>query len=179
MTRFNIGDTVWHARAQNTKKFIECPDCFGTKYLKVILGDGTELTIDCAGCSGGSWPGAVKSYDYDIEVRSLMITGMQINQNIIEYHSTIPGSSSYWNLSQSDVFATREEAEVRSAVLMDEHKSAEIKRLASKEKDTRTWAWHVHYHRDCIRKANKDIEYHAAKLAFALTHKKEMKHGTS
>ena len=44
--------------------------------------------------------------------------------------------------------------------------------VTSEYKDTRSWAWNATYHRGCIRQAEKDLEYHRAKLAVALEHKK-------
>jgi hypothetical protein len=169
MNHFNIGDTVWHAKAMNKEKWITCPDCLGTRTLKVILGDGTEHVIDCAGCSRGyeGPTGSIRSYNYESVIEPKTITGVQIKSDEVEYYSEC------WILKACDVFATETEARERSAILMTEYEEAERKRLASKEKPSRDWAWHVHYHRSCIRKAEAEYAYHTAKLAVSLTHKKE------
>ena len=39
--------------------------------------------------------------------------------------------------------------------------------------DTHTWAWNVTYHRGCIKRAESDLAYHAAKLAVAKENKEE------
>ena len=47
--------------------------------------------------------------------------------------------------------------------------------MKRKEKDTKTWAWNVHYHRKEIREAQKRIEYHTSKLNVAKLHVKAEK----
>ncbi len=167
--RFNIGDIIWHASCRGTDKWITCPDCFGTKTLKVILGDGTELVIPCAGCACGFDPprGVVKTYDYGPRVEQVEITGVEMSATETKYRS------SGWIFKDDDVFATKEEAEARCVELVAQRVQEEADRLHLKEKDHRSWAWHVHYHRDEIRRKQKEIEMHTAKLNVALEHSKE------
>jgi hypothetical protein len=162
---FNIGDTVFHANYSMGEQWVTCPDCFGTKTLKVILGDGTEYVIDCAGCSHGCTPpsGQVKRYAHSSFIEEVVISGVQQTDKGYEYRSY------YHILSGENVFATREEAEARAAELITIKDQEEQERLQRKEKDTRSWAWHVHYHRDKIRRAKTEIEYSEKKLGIAIT----------
>jgi len=50
---------------------------------------------------------------------------------------------------------------------------AEREKIATKEKDTRTWAWNASYHRRQIKDAKRQLEYHTAKLNVASLKAKE------
>lgn len=163
---FNIGDKVWIAKVCNSEKWVTCPDCFGGKTLKVILGDGTELTIPCVGCAPGlEFPrGVIRQYEWGPSVEPSTITGMEITLKNTEYHF------SCWRIDAENVFATKEEAESRAAELAQTKAQEDAIAFQKKDKPTRDWAWHVHYHRRQIRDAEKTIAYAQAKLGIALTH---------
>lgn len=165
---FKVGDVVFHAKCGMTEKWIQCPDCFGTEKLKVILGDGTELLLDCMGCAPGmqSPMGVIKSYQWAADVEKRVITGMTLNGDKVEYHSHV--TDCCWNtLKPEDTFATIEEAAVRAKELEAIHTQEEAERLLRKERDTKSWAWHVSYYRGKIRRAKQDIEYAEKRLGIA------------
>ena len=63
---FKIGDKVFQANYGRHERWIVCPDCLGTKHVKVILGDGTEVQIECGGCDpGGYEPSLGRIWQYD------------------------------------------------------------------------------------------------------------------
>ena len=156
-----LGDHVWVSRAQGQRKRITCPECFGTGQLDILLRDGTKHSIDCAGCAAGYEPpkGWVELWEYEPSVELQTVT--KIEQDIGHPPEYRAGHFCY---KADEVFLTREEAVARAAKYAEEQtKEAEAK-IFRKEKDTRTWAWHVHYHRKAIRDAEKSIEYHTKKL---------------
>ena len=59
--------------------------------------------------------------------------------------------------------------------LAKEHNQEELAKIYRKEKNNHTWSWNAHYHRDCIRRAEKDLIYHKAKLEVAKVKTKEEK----
>jgi hypothetical protein len=167
--KFSYGEMVWCAEVAPTETRLTCPDCFGKKYLRVILGDDSEVTIDCPGCERGYLgpQGVIMSHDYAATVTARVVMGMEVWDGRFRY--------SFYQRSgveESCCFATQEEASTRAVELQKEHEEQEQKRLDNKEKPNRTWAWNATYHRGCLRRANKDIEYHTKKLAMALEHKK-------
>lgn len=172
-----MGDMVWYVRVGTSEEWITCPDCLGRKYLTVIMGDGTEVSIDCEGCHVGYNPpsGAIKKYTHNIPlIFHLPIVGMNTMRIGIEYHlGNVDGQSSYYCCMETEVFDTREDAEVRATELMKEQQAEEEARLLRKEKPTKTWSWNATYHRGCIRKMEKDIEYHRKKLSAAMEHAKD------
>jgi len=171
---YNINDKVWYAKRYSVVEKVVCPECFGKKYLTVILGDGSQVTIDCAGCTYGcdSPRGYATYYKQDVEVKQVIIDGMRITRDYVEYE--INKTSCSCNIIKgSDLFSTKEEAEVRAKELAEEWNKEQLAKIHRKEKNHRDWSWHVYYYRQQIRRAEKDIEYAKKKLDAAKTHVKE------
>ena len=64
-------------------------------------------------------------------------------------------------------FETKEEAEVKALELAMEWNKEELERINRKEKNNRTWSWHVHYYRKMIRDKEKEITRAKEKLNVA------------
>jgi len=164
----NIGDKVWVASRKSTQESIECPECFGKKYLTVILGDDSKVTIDCAGCSVGYDPskGYILYHKLVHDVFFVAIVRVEITPGRVKYYfdDYIAGDDI--------VFDTKEEARVKAKLLAEEWNKAELEKVHRKEKNNRTWSWHVHYYRKKIRDAEKDIECSQRTLNAAEEHAK-------
>lgn len=170
--KFSYGEMVWCAEVRPTEKQVKCPDCFGMKYLRVTLGDDSVVTVDCQECERGYLgpQGTVTAHDYAATVETRMVTGIETWDGEFRY-SFYQRSS----VEESRCFATQEEATVRAAELQTEDEERERQRFAAKDKPNRSWGWNATYHRGCLRRAEKEIEYHTKKLAMALEHKKAEK----
>lgn len=168
-TTIKLGDLVWVAIAKGKRKTIICPDCFGTGQLDVILKDGTTHSIDCRGCEEGyrGPQGTIVTWEYEPSVEAHTVT--KIEQDIGSPPEYRAGCSYY---KAEDVFLTREDAAAHAVVLAEQQAKDEADKINRKEKDAKTWAWNVHYHRRCIRDAQKNIEYHTSKLNVAKLHVK-------
>lgn len=163
--KFQIGDEVWRATWDYSQDRVTCPDCGGTRALTVIMFDGTEHTIDCAGCAVGYEPprGVLLVGNYRAATHSHTVTGMKVRrEGGFEYML-----NSGHCVGEEDMFATKEEALARAETLGQEKAAEELRRIYRKEKNTWSWAWHVHYHRRGIREAQKQLDYHTKKLAVA------------
>jgi hypothetical protein len=161
MSKYKIGDRVWYAERKAVEKTVVCPDCFGSKALTVIKGDGSQVSIGCAGCASGYEPpkGYINYMSSEVAVSTSVIDRLEIKTDKTTY-----GSSGFYSVEECDIFDTKEEAEARALVLAKEYNDEQLARIYQKEKHNRTWAWNVRYHRDCIKRAEKDIVYHTAKL---------------
>ena len=164
MKIFNIGDKVWYAKLKSKQETLTCPECFGKKCLTVILGDDSKVTIDCAGCSSGYNPpkGYVTYWKQDVDVPLVIIEKVNISKKEVEYYF-----NDCYYAKDTDVFSTKEEAEIRAKELAEEHNKQELNKIYQKEKNNRNWSWHVYYYRNMIRNAEKDIERAKAKLDVA------------
>lgn len=164
--QFNIGDTAYVARhSPHTEVWVQCPECLGTRTMRVILATGEEHTIDCACCERGyeGSPGKILTWQAQASVGAVTITGVESRMD----GDTLEVAYRYGPNFISDgcnVFATRDEAMVRAEELTAKHNEEQAKRVRCKEKDTRKWAWNISYHRKEIREAHRKIEYHTAKL---------------
>ena len=176
MKLFNIGDEAWYARRESTLERVTCPECFDKKYLTVILGDGSQVTIDCAGCAAGYDPprGYVTYYKQSASVSLVSICKVEIYADHAEYG--FGGTETCHHIARdTELFATEEEAKVRAKELAEEWNKEKLAQIHRKEKNDHTWSWHVHYHRKQIRDAKNTIEYAEKKLDAAKAHVKEEK----
>lgn len=163
--RFNIGDKVYVATFGRKAITVPCPDCFGSTRLSVILGDDTEVSIECVGCTPGGFNpprGFITNYEWAASASRQTVTGVeeQIEDGEIKYRYHFAGGYCDYD---GKTFATEEEALVKANELRQAHEDDENRRLMAKTKDKRSWAWNVHYHRQCAERARKDLAYHEDK----------------
>ena len=168
-TKYSIGDTVWYARCNWTNEKATCPDCGGTGRIRCIMHDETTVSVECQGCQSGYDPptGFVTVYGYYSHVEPITITGAEVGERETRYRSH------NYSIEASSLFPTKEEAEAAATRMVEEAKAKQAEKIAQKEKDSRSWAFNASYHRSCIRRAQKDIEYHTAKLSVAAIKAKE------
>lgn len=167
MSAFEIGQTVFMVEYGRREHFVTCPDCLGSKHVLVVLGDGTEITIECGGCDpGGLEPsrGVIKQYSYENTYRKHKVTGVKVSTSGVEYELDNYGNGSYYNAAAKDVFLTQEDAIAAGLVRKLEHEVAENKRLMGKTRDEKSWKWNATYHRSCIKKLERELEYHKSKV---------------
>ena len=171
---FNIGDKVFMATYGRNEKFVTCPDCLGSKQVKVVLGDGTEILIECGGCDPGGYQGStgrIRQYDYSVEAIERTVTGVKTTMSGTEYELDNFGGCSYYIGDQSKVFATEELAIAAGNLLKQQFEDEENKRLMAKTKDHKSWAWNATYHRRCIKDLERQLEHHRTKVEICATKK--------
>jgi hypothetical protein len=173
MKIFQIGETVWHASAGQDQTWIICPECRGRGTLGVIMGDDSVVVIACECCSRGyeGSPGKMQTYAFRGEAIPYTITGVETRQS--PDGIKVRYSVGSWSCEDTDIFGSRDEAMLRAAGMVQEHIAEETKRLKYKEKQHKTWAWHVRYYRSGIRKAKEEIARFEAKLAMVPKNHKE------
>ena len=169
--KYKIDDLVWWAHLRKEYIYIPCPHCFGKKFLTVIMGDDSKHTIDCECCKQGYLGprGTIQTYQDRLDPQHVHINRIEVkSDNTIEY-----GVNGCYCANDADIFDTKEEAENRMKELLKESAQEEQLRLHNKDNYSRTWAWHVTYHRNYIKNAKRDIDYHSIKLDMAKQHIKQ------
>ncbi len=163
---YSIGDKVWYAARRGREATMTCPDCFGKKYLTVILGDDSKVTIDCTACARGYEPsrGYITYTTYDAIPELVEIGRIETNGIKTEY-----GFSQCRIADSSCFFATEEEAKEKAEQLCAEHEKEEIDKINSKQYRTRTWAWNATYHRKELKRTRELALYHEYKLNVAMS----------
>ena len=185
MKIFEIGDTIYVARTGRSQVARTCPECLGSGRLRVILGDESEVSIFCECCKQDGYAdcwrqqscGQQMVWEFVAKAEPIIVAGVEVKTTADETEVTYRynWSECGGNLCYGkDAFATKEEALARATEIKAEHEADELQRLGRKEKQHQTWARNVAYHRQCIRKAQKDLDYHAAKLNAVPNNRKEL-----
>lgn len=78
-----------------------------------------------------------------------------------------------YNLGDVVWRATVEEAQAAAAAMAVQWDADERAKIATKERDTRTWAWNASWHRGRIKDLERELAYHTSKLAVAAIKAKE------
>ena len=155
---FELGETVFIARHERDERLVTCPDCQGKKCITVIMGDDTSHSINCSLCAPNGYEGPtgfVTAWDYRTTVQELKVEKIEskISEDGVKYEY----QSHHWILRHDNTFRDKAEAEARGDELIKEHAAKDAAQLERKQKDHRSWAWHVRYYRDLIRKGEKDL----------------------
>ena len=135
MKPFDLGAKVFMSHYGRHEKWVTCPDCLGSKTIRVILGDETELTIECGGCNPGGFrppTGMIPQYDYETLVVERTVTGVKVTRDSVEYELDNFGSSSYYTGTTENTFATKEEALAHGELSRQAREAEENRRFMAK-----------------------------------------------
>jgi hypothetical protein len=178
---FQIGQGVWCASIKNTQKSVTCPDCLGKKFIFVRLQTSEELSIDCDLCKSGYYGslGYVQFSEFQAHVERMEVTGIEVRTPSGKPEERVRYSFNYGYFYGCDVFLRADHAEERAEFLMREYTKKEEENFNGKYNHKRNWAWNVRYHRECIRRAQKELVYHTSKLEVSKSHVKEEKQNAS
>lgn len=167
--KYEIGQQVWVATfSPMVPDYVTCPDCGGTGRLRVTFHDETQVSIECKNCSAGFDPpsGHILIYRQSAAAHLATITGVEINGTETRWH--VDGTSgSYRIVDDGAAFDDEPSALALAQKRQAEYEQEQRERVHKKEKEARSWAWNASYHRKCIKEAQRQIEYHSAKLAVA------------
>ncbi len=163
----NVGATVYVARAwSHGDHRAPCPVCYGKLFVILELGNGERLPVECDGCGRGFGgpQGWVNEPQAKSSVETTRVTGFRLMGD--RWRILTDGHEVEWGV---EAFATEAEADARREVLYAEavkDAAEQAYRTASAKRKSVTWT--VRYHRDCLKKAQKDVEYHQRKLSDSL-----------
>ena len=176
MAKYKVGDTVWVPKAGSTQVEIPCPVCFGKKVATLILGNDDHVILDCEFCQKGfeHSRGFVNEYQfvakaYPVTIDAVCVETRQ-DKEIVEYkviHSEF-SSSSY---KESNLFATKEEAEAVAKGMADKQIADESERENSRKRSvSKSFTWNAGYwmreaksKRDEAERCDKRAQVQAAK----------------
>ena len=168
--KLKIGDLVYRATFTSQDDSLECPDCGGTGRIRVIFHDDSIASIDCGNCAKGYNPptGRVTTYRRTPAVSWSNVVGYEVSGTEIKYKL-----HNCYHAGISDIFDNEADALVRAQEMCDAATAEEERRILTKEKDTRSWAWNASYHRREIKDAERRIECNKKKLSVASLKAKE------
>jgi len=163
-THFEIGDEVWLSKYGTSGKEIVCPDCGGTKTVKVVMASGT-YEVDCQGCYPGgvmSPTGKVTIYEYQAQAEKRVVVGVRSESEYgkTKYSYTFAGG--YWG-DDEHTFANQEDALADAQLHLKEHEDDENSRIKAKFNHHKSYAWNASYHKKAAYQARQTMEYHLSK----------------
>lgn len=163
-----IGDQVWVATFETVDDSVECPDCCGKKHLAVIMGDDSRVTVACEGCKRGYEPPTGRVRFYRRIPMATLVEIHAIEQERIDGKERVRYRTNCQIIESDRCADTKEEAmKIAERIAEEETRENQARARTSKHDAKRSWAWNATYHRDCIRRAKKDLEYHSRQLDFA------------
>lgn len=165
---YNKNDKVWVAKLGNFLVREECPCCFTTRKVTLILGNGEQLSLACDYCSVGYEPptGYVESYQKIAEVQQQTIISKSVVQvdDVRECSYRTDGEGMYYS---NDVFDTKEEAEQHLKIKIEEYEKSECQRKKHRKQDiNKKYSWSAGYHLTAAKKAEKEMLYHRGKYQY-------------
>jgi hypothetical protein len=166
--RFEIGDVAYAAMIVPKPENVVCPDCGGTRRIKVTLFDWTMHELECEFCRRG-YEGAVGYIETKTcipKAKSVILNGVSVNGEHADWYTNEGVFADY------DMFETLEAAFARALDKEKEFEEEEKRRMTRKYNSKRSWAWHVGYYRREIREAEARIKYAKERLGYAIEQKK-------
>jgi len=161
---FSVGESVFVARYGNHEKKVQCPVCFGKKKVTLILGDDTHVELDCDYCQRGyeGSLGWVKESVERGEVNEYIITSREEKHTAEGVDYTY--YAEHYSFPPSNVFATREEAQVRADELATKHKHNEcIRAAANKNNQNKSYSLDAGYFLKKAKESRAEAERYEAK----------------
>lgn len=163
---FEIGQTVYRSDFDRRERRIVCPDCLGSKRVKVVLADETEISIECGGCDpGGCEPsrGYLLQWDYAVQTRKHTVSTVTTKaEGPTEYRLDLSNGRAYIG-DDTNTFGTEEEALAYGETLRAKAEDEANTRALAKTRDEKSWKWNYAYHKRAAEQARRDLAWHEAK----------------
>ncbi len=153
---FAIGSEVWWVGPAWRETYETCPDCAGTCYVTMTLGNGDVETIPCGLCSLGYDPpsGRVKRTVCGYAPTRFLCARVRIDGDRVSYMN-----DSHYVPDVEDLFADEAACaaacEVKRAAAQAERDAQWIRNRASKRRDL---AWSVSYWRSQRTKLREELQ---------------------
>lgn len=160
-----IGDKVWVAIHEKRKVTKECPICFGKKMVTLILGNNDSVILPCAYCGRVGYDppkGIITEYEFVTKAETRIID--KIEKTVDEKGEHVEYRSGHYVLYPDKIYATKEEAEIKSKELCEEAKKEQETRAEYLKKDIKkSFSWNAGYHLRESKKHFSDAKYHMEK----------------
>ena len=158
---FPLGVTLWRAAYGAGEEWVTCPECLGTKEVKLTLANGEEYMLDCRCCQSGFGPprGLIHRCIYDFRPTPFVARRWGTDGSKFWFSDAAPDATCFTHVDQDDLFTDEAECltrcEQRNAELSKRQEEQQYSHLMSRRKDL---AWSVHYWRSQLARHKKDVE---------------------
>ncbi len=161
-----VGDSAWWAHNGTKEVTHPCPVCYGKLSVTVILGNDESVVTPCDYCGKGYGgpTGVCKEWEWVAGACLVTISAIETNDSH-EGKEVRYRTYNHSMIDASDLFDTKEEAEARCEVRRQEHAEDERKRReVLKEYSTKSFSWHVGYHRREVKNHERSLEWHKSRV---------------
>lgn len=136
---FPLGSTAWVPRNVGAHREVICPECNGTRRVKVVTASG-EYAVECEGCSWGCVThGFVIEHTIDVQPVDVVLADVRYEHGRATYLTPHMPGRGHYVYAENEIRATREECLVLCAELAErlrrEREASDIARLSSKRKN--------------------------------------------
>lgn len=158
----DLGDKVFIAWASpHYGDEVDCPVCFGRRFVHIVLGDDSLEKVACGNCSRGCSPptGKVTERVARCGVTEAEVVGVTKRGDAFRYEYSPSAANGV------GVFDTEEEALAAAEAALPG--VAECRAMIDAGVQHDKWessTWSVGYHRRCIRDAERQIAWHRQQL---------------
>lgn len=164
---FALNEPCWRVGPQGHEIQVECPECFGHRYVHLVRGDGTIVELECNRCQSGYDPpkGYVKRTVYGSEPVEWTPRHVRMEHGgEFIYDDWAEGASGGYIVHAEDMAHTEEECLARCAERNAAFKAEDERRFGAMGKSKHRSLTHaMHYHRGCIKRAQQEQAYHESK----------------
>ena len=165
--KFEIGDIVYAAETITKRVEEVCPVCNGDKEVMMVLGDGTQVMLNCRFCAPGYDPPRGWIYaEYIVEpsAKKIYVEGIRtdVDRETKEIEVTLQHGSRLYDVERY-IALTYEEAFEKAVLLAEKGNQRYVdQRTATGEKAKRdkSYTWHVGYHMRAAKSAREEAERH-------------------
>jgi hypothetical protein len=172
-----IGKTIFVPIAEQRNSIKQCPICFGSGEVTLLLVNGDSYKLPCDYCGKGfDYPmGTVTEWEFFVGVVARVVNRVDI-QNAGSADQKIDLISNY-NVSHPETsYWTREEALIAAEALKIERENEEETRTEYLKHNTRkSFSWNAGYHSREVKALEKRIEHHKKKAVLCKAKAKEEK----
>lgn len=162
----NAGDKIWLAHVRQERINVTCPICFGKLKVTLILGDDSQVEVECDYCGKGfeGPQGYVTTYEFKSDPVQIEITGRGMHQSGIEEVWTYQYSGCY--IANSDqLFKTQAEAVVKCVELVAEHEENKAAHAEKrKQYGHKSYTWAAGYHLREIKSHEHQLAWHQQRV---------------
>lgn len=164
--KFNLGDKIyWVYSSTNYGKPMPCPMCFGKRFVTLILGDESQTKSACGFCERGmeGSTGTATVWEPYAAVRSGVISGISTKDGI-RYEV------GYETIKEYEAFSTEADAQIecdKQYSLAKERAKEWFEKAFIDCKKKQIWS--AGYHKNCIKSAERNIEWHQLRLGMIKT----------
>jgi hypothetical protein len=176
MNELKVGDTCYVSDFGRKEVEIDCPVCFRTGKVTLIIGNGDHVTMSCEFCQNGLGTpsrGYVKNWRLDAGVKIITIDEVETKSSLNKGMS-IEYRADYHTYYPENVFATKEEAIAESDRKAKEYNlEQDTKAELIKGRPNKSYSWNAGYHMRAVKEAQNKINYHSKKARICKSKSKE------